>query len=476
MPRITKKSKTTNTPQTITTIPTVPAAEQPYQVPENWQWVRLSQIIDVQKEKTEKFSDDSIRYIGLENMEKDVGIVSYGCASDIKSTKNVFKAGNILYGKLRPYLNKHDIAPFDGICSTDILVFNTKNNAIVNYVNYYFNLQYFIEYAVSNSKGINLPRVSADIIMNATIPLPPLAEQQRIVDRIERLFAKLDEAREKAQAVVDGFENSKAAILHKAFTGELTRKWREENNADSRQFLEQIQLKLTKQKKHKLVQNEFLDNHINAIPLSWVFTNLNAIAKLITDGEHKTPNRVDDFCGYYLLSARNVINDGIRLDDVDYIDENEFNIISRRCNPKCGDILISCSGSVGRCCVIQDNNKYCMVRSAAMVSQDYCNARFIMFMIQSNEVQKQIKQLSKQTAQANLFLGAIASLYIPLPTREEQDLIVNIVDSLFTQEQRARDLAESVIAQIDGMKKAILARAFRGELGTNVPGEAACEV
>ena len=477
MPRITKKSKTTNTPQTITTpIPTVPVAEQPYRVPENWRWVRLSHIIEASKEKTEDFSDNSVRYVGLENMEKDYGIVSYGSANNVKSLKNVFSKGQVLYGKLRPYLNKHDVASFDGICSTDIIVFNVKNIANNYFVNQFLNLQYFIEYASSNSKGINLPRVSESIILNAIFPLPPLAEQQRIVDRIESQFAKLDEAREKAQAVVDGFEDRKAAILHKAFTGELTKRWREENKADSSHYLEQIQLSVAKKKKTKSVQNEFLKDHQDVIPSEWVFVDLNTIAKLITDGEHKTPNRVAEFCGYYLLSARNVINDDIKLNDVDYIDENEFNKISRRCNPKFGDILISCSGSVGRCCVVQDNNKYCMVRSAAMVSQDYCNARFIMFMIQSNEVQEQIKQLSKQTAQANLFLGAIASLYIPLPTREEQNLIVKTVDSLLAKEQRARDLAESVIAQIDVMKKAILARAFRGELGTNDTSESACEM
>ena len=82
---------------------------------------------------------------------------------------------------------------------------------------------------IKKGKGGAQPNISQEIIKFHQFPLPPLAEQQRIVDRIESLFAKLDEAKEKAQAVVDSFETHKAAILHKAFTGELTAKWREEH-------------------------------------------------------------------------------------------------------------------------------------------------------------------------------------------------------------------------------------------------------
>ena len=481
MPRTTKK---TTAPVEKHTIPTVPAAEQPYKVPENWRWVRLGEIYVINPHVE---GDDSMD-VSFVPMEK----VNPGMCSDFtfdilpwkqaKKGHTRFANGDIAFAKISPCFENRKAFIATGLLNgigggTTELIILRHPKILQKYTYYSIMADRFINGGVQTYSGtVGQQRISMDYVRNYPFPLPPLAEQQRIVDRIESLFAKLDEAREKAQAVVDGFENRKAAILHKAFTGELTKKWREDNYFDSRHFLEQIQLKLSKQKKHKLVQNDFLDNHKNTIPSNWIFTNLNSIAKLITDGEHKTPNRVDEYSGYYLLSARNVINDGVKLDDVDYIDENEYNTISRRCNPKCGDILISCSGSVGRCCVVQDNNKYCMVRSAAMISQDYCNARFIMYMIQSDEVQEQIQQLSKQTAQANLFLGAIASLYIPLPTKEEQDLIVNIVDSLFSQERRARDLAESVIVQIDGMKKAILARAFRGELGTNDPSEAACEV
>ena len=210
----------------------VPESEQLYKVPGNWEWTRLGNAVKTSDIKFNDFENsDGIKYVGLEHMEKDAGIISFGNASDVKSLKNAFSKGDLLYGKLRPYLNKHDIADFDGICSTDILVFKPITQVMIRLVDYYFNTDSFLEYAVSNSKGINLPRVSQDVILNIPFPLPPLPEQQRIVERIENLFSKLDRALYLVQSALDSFENRKAAILHKAFTGELTAKWREENGA-----------------------------------------------------------------------------------------------------------------------------------------------------------------------------------------------------------------------------------------------------
>ena len=155
----------------------VPAEEQPYEVPENWVWVRLGAVCYASKEKSNDFSND-IKYIGLEHLEKDKGIVGFSSADKVKSTKNAFKEGQILYGRLRPYLNKHDITSFDGVCSTDILVFEATNLVANVLVDKFFNLPFFIEYVVSNSKGINLSRVSEETVLNTTFPLPPLSEQQ----------------------------------------------------------------------------------------------------------------------------------------------------------------------------------------------------------------------------------------------------------------------------------------------------------
>ena len=208
------------------------ATEGPYPVPGNWRWGRFSNLVTLSKEKTEDFSDMTVRYVGLENMRAGGGISEFTAAAELKSLKNVFHSGQILYGKLRPYLSKHAVAPCDGVCSTDILVFDSTAATVAEYVDYLLETMDFRVFAVENSKGINLPRVSTEKVLGYSVPVPPLAEQRRIVERVERLFAKLDAAKEKAQSVIDGCEKCKAAILHKAFTGELTAEWRKVNKKE----------------------------------------------------------------------------------------------------------------------------------------------------------------------------------------------------------------------------------------------------
>lgn len=258
----------------------VPEEEQPYKVPGNWCWVRLGSVIEASKEKADIF-EEGTRYVGLENIEKDTGVISCQMAESIKSTKTIFHEGDILYGKLRPYLNKHGIVDFDGVCSTDILAFNTKGTSINRYVDFYLHLPNFIESMVDNSKGINLPRVSEKVVLSYPLPLVPLSEQQRLVDIISSLFADLDEAKEKLTAVVEGFAQRKAAILHQAFTGELTEKWREENGL----LLE-----------------------------DWEETTLEATSYKIGDGLHGTPN-YDKEGEYFFVNGNNLFDDHIEIKD-----------------------------------------------------------------------------------------------------------------------------------------------------------------
>ncbi|GAH50198.1 unnamed protein product, partial [marine sediment metagenome] len=142
------------------------------------------------------------------------------------------------------------------------------------------------------------------------------------------------------------------------------------------------------------------------LPEGWEWCHIDDIAFKVTDGEHATPLRADK--GFYLLSARNVTNQGINLSNVDYVGEHEYNRIRRRCDPDIDDILISCSGSVGRVCLVDKSNTYVMVRSAALIKPSLKDiySKYVCYCLRSNLVQNQIIIKSRQMAQANLFLAA----------------------------------------------------------------------
>lgn len=401
-------------------------------------WVRLGAVCYASKEKSNDFSND-IKYIGLEHLEKDKGIVGFSSADKVKSTKNAFKEGQILYGRLRPYLNKHDITSFDGVCSTDILVFEATNLVANVLVDKFFNLPFFIEYVVSNSKGINLPRVSEETVLNTTFPLPPLSEQQRIVERIEELFAKLDEAKERLQEVADSFAVRKAAILHKAFTGELTKQWRRENG----------------------VSDE-----------SWEEKKLEEVCSKITDGTHNSPT--NSLSGEYMyVTAKNIKDTGIDLSNITYVTKEVHKEIYSRCDVIYGDVLYIKDGATAGIATINTlKEEFSMLSSVALIRTDLKLAKNEFVKDYLNYRKKEILKNISGSAITRLTLSKIKDILVPLPTLPEQHEIVRLIDDLLARERKAQQATEQALASIDLMKKSILARAFRGELGTNKASEA----
>ena len=417
----------------------VPAEEQPYEVPENWVWVRLGAVCYASKEKSNDFSND-IKYIGLEHLEKDKGIVGFSSADKVKSTKNAFKEGQILYGRLRPYLNKHDITSFEGVCSTDILVFEVTNLVANVLVDNFFNLPFFIEYVVSNSKGINLPRVSEETVLNTTFPLPPLSEQQRIVERIEELFAKLDEAKERLQEVADSFAVRKAAILHKAFTGELTKQWRLENGVSDESWEEK--------------KGEDFFEYVTSGSRGW--------AKYYSDK------------GSIFVRMGNLNHGTIELDfsDIQYV-ELPDQVEGQRSKLQKNDILISITADVGMIGLVrEDMDAYINQHVALARPKDNLYAEFLAWYFVSDVGLKQMQNKQRGATKIGLGLQDIRSIILKIPSLPEQHEIVRLIDALLARERAAQQAAEQALASIDLMKKSILARAFRGELGTNKASEA----
>ena len=190
-------------------------------------------------------------------------------------------------------------------------------------------------------------------------------------------------------------------------------------------------------------------------PFDWPIMNFEDISELITDGEHATPKRTTS--GIYLLSARNVLNHALQFDDVDYIDESEYQRISKRVIPRENDVLISCSGSIGRCCCVSKGLKFQMVRSVALIRFDKrINSKFAEWLITSDELQRQIQQSATQSSQANLFQGKIQKLYGYVPPLELQNQFAAFVEQV--------DLSKATVQQgmdkLETLKSALMQEYF----------------
>lgn len=171
----------------------ISAEEVPFDIPENWAWVRIKDITNFGNASTinpEKINAKDW-VLDLEEIEKNTGqIINVKLAKEkpVKSNKYKFSENEVLYGKLRPYLNKVAIAPKDGYCTTEIIPLKIYGNINVRYMQLALMSPYFIEYANSCSYGVKMPRLGTQQIANALIPLPPLKEQKRIVNKIEESF------------------------------------------------------------------------------------------------------------------------------------------------------------------------------------------------------------------------------------------------------------------------------------------------
>ena len=294
---------------------------------------------------------------------------------------------------------------------------------------------------LDNAKGTAQKGFYLNSLAELFCCVPPLAEQQRIVDRIESLFAKLDEAKQKAQDALDGFEARKAAILHKAFTGELTAQWRKEHGVGMESW-----------------KNSTVGQVCHDVKVGIVIKP----SQYYTDEEKGTPafrsanvreNHIDDFDWVYLNHAG--------------MENNSRSIVHT------GDVLVVRSGNPGTACVVSEKFDGYNAIDILIAVPDHSkiSSEFLCTYTNSPFGKNIIFENKRGMALAHFNVKGYSGFPIRVPQLNEQAKIIRILDDLLAKEQQAKEAAEGVLEQIDLIKKAILARAFRGELGTNDPSE-----
>lgn len=432
--------------------PFVPVEEQPYPIPENWCWVRLQSISKLFNGDRGTNYPSKKDYVSFGIPFINAGaIIDYGIGYNqfnyiTREKYNSLRAGKIQQGDilycLRGSLGKTAIVKENivGAISSSLCIIRVEPSIEKKYMYFLLTSDAIIKQQGQAENGSAQPNLSAASVMAYSVPLPPLPEQHRIVSLIESLFAKLDEAKEKAQAVVDGFELRKSAILHKAFTGELTERWRKEHGVGLG---------------------------------SWKTVPFNDCIQKMQNGLAKRNGNIGK--SYVVLRLANLTEDGFDTSDLREIllDEKEQESYSLAENDV---IMVRVNGSkdiVGRQLLVPkiENWAFCdhiiRIRYQNNILPDY----MIMFS-KSERYRAYVKDhMVSSAGQNTISRKGMANMAVPVPEEDEQREIVRLLSIIFSKEQQAKETAKAVLIQIDTMKKAILARAFRGELGTNDPAE-----
>ena len=316
----------------------------------------------------------------------------------------------------------------DGWLNQHIFKVIPKKDISKKYLYYY--LLHVVDQLYAKAHGSGMVHITIKPFKATTIPLPPLPEQQRIVDRIESLFAKLDEAKQKAQDALDSFETRKAAILHKAFTGELTAQWRKE---------------------HDVGMESWAKKRFDEV--ATIKSNLVDPATF-PDFPHIAPDNIEKKTGV-LLEYHTVSEDGVTSG-------------KHRFYP--GQILYSKIRPYLSKVVVVDFDGLCSADMYPIEAKG--NTKCLWYYMLSEEFLEQASTAGSRSVLPKINQKELSALTVVLPTlSDEQTEIVRILDDLLAKEQQAKEAAEAVLEQIDLVKKSILARAFRGELGTNDPAE-----
>lgn len=429
--------------------PFVPEEEQPYPIPENWCWTYLSCIAQwgsggTPSRKNLAYYDGEIPWIKTGELNDDLIYEAEEHISDeaiTNSSAKLFPIHTIIIAMYGATIGKVGILEIEA--ATNQACACAVSSVAIDYKYLFYYAKSQKNAFIKKGKGGAQPNISQEIIKTHEIPLPPLPEQHRIVSRIESLFAKLDEAKEKAQAVVDGFELRKSAILHKAFTGELTERWRKEHGVE-------------------------LD--------SWETVELSRRFDIV-GGVQKKPSRSPKNNPIPYLTVANVFRDRIDLSEIRYFEVFDGELDKLKLQEK--DILVvegnGSGNEIGRCAMWRCELSVCIhqnhiIRLRATDSDTI--PEYVLYFLNSSTGKRIMKERAKTTAGLfNLSTGKIRTIPVPFATVPEQVEIVHILDRLLDKEQQSKEASEAVLAQIDTMKKAILARAFRGELGTNDPAE-----
>ena len=419
----------------------VPAEEQPYELPENWVWCRLNAVAEIVTGGTP--SKKHLEYYGgnypfYKPTDLDQGRLTYDASEYLSEegkqvSRNIPKYSTAVccIGSI----GKSGYLMRDGTTNQQINSAIPKINSLCLY--YYLCTDNFVQNLLSMASATTIAIVNKSKMENCIFPLPPLAEQQRIVERIEELFTKLDEAKEKLQEVVDSFAVRKAAILHKAFTGELTQKWRKENGVELGSWEDSC------------------------------FGDFTVSQYGYTEKAHW------EKVGPKFLRITDIQNNHVDWNQVPWcpIDEAGF----KQYSVDIGDIMIARTGATtGKSYLITDkvDAVFASFLIRLKVIDKKLDYNYLYRYMQSEAYWQQITDFSSGIAQPGVNANKLKKIKFLCPSLSEQHEIVRLIDSLLARERKAQETAEQALTSIELMKKAILEKAFRGELGTNKASEA----
>ncbi|WP_417286036.1 restriction endonuclease subunit S [Cobetia marina] len=404
----------------------------------SWLNLKLGDVIDYGKTFKAEPCDltDDTWVLELEDIEKDSSKLLQRLTFSerkSKSTKNRFEAGDVLYGKLRPYLNKVVLADSNGVSTTEIVPVKASKNLDNRFLFYWLKHPEFLAYVTEVGYGVNMPRLGTKDGLAAPFILAPLAEQREIADRLDTLLAQVDTLKGRLDALPATLKRFRQSVLAAAVSGKLTEEWR-----------------------------GLAEYSEDGYPSNWEKKGFSDIGELARGkSKHRPRNDPRLFGGDYpFVQTGEIANSNGRISSANKF-YSEFGLSQSRLFPA-GTLCITIAANIADTSIL--NIDACFPDSIVGFTPDseICDAQFIKYLVDTNK--ENLERFAPATAQKNINLKVLNKLRLPIPLHEEQTEIVRRVEQLFAFANQVEQRVKEAQGRVNNLTQSILAKAFRGKL------------
>ena len=436
--------------------------EVPFDIPDSWEWVRLG-IISSYAETKQKVNatsaDPTIWGLDLEDIEKGGRLLEHKTVGERKAVgdKTVFAKGDILYSKLRPYLLKILVAPDDGICTPEIVPFRVYGGIDPNYIVNYLKSPYVDNLINSITYGVKMPRVGTETMTSLLVPVPPLEEQRRIVEKIDEVASAVsayDVAYQKTETLNSAFpEALKKSILQEAVQGKLVPQDPSDEPAEA--LLERIRAekqRLIKEGKIKKDKHESIifrrdNSHYEKldgverciddelpfeIPENWRWCRLKSIVNVVSARRVHQSDWRSEGVPFYRAREIGKLADTGSVDNELFITEAQYTEFSSSGVPHPGDLMVTAVGTLGKTYIVKDCDRFYYKDASVICFENFgkINPAYLKLLMYSPYMEEQIKQNSAGTTVGTITIVKANEYLIPLPPLMEQQRIVDQAERL----------------------------------------------
>jgi type I restriction enzyme S subunit len=468
------------------------------ELPKGWAETTLAQLVVPDRPRDLPRDYPHLPFVGMEHVEAhSMRLLGTVPASGLKSSAVHFQTGDVLYGRLRPYLNKVLVAGFEGLCSAEFIVFARRAHLNSAWLAYFLNSSLFVSFSSHLNAG-DRPRVDFEQIGTYELLVAPRKEQDRIVDEIEKQFTRLDAATTALKRVQDNLKRYRASVLKAACEGRLVSTEAELARQEGRGYepADKLLQRILRERRARWEADTLAkmqasgkppkDDHwkqkykepsapnttnLSPLPEGWCWARAEQLCGFITKGTTPSANKLFDASGDVpFIKVYNLTFTG-RLDfdtNPTYVERQTHEQELSRSRVIPGDVLMNIVGPpLGKVSVVPDLHEEWNVNQAIAIFRpiEGVERSYLAGLLMTEQILRWATQRAKATAgQFNLTLEICRDLPLPLPPANEQKRIAAELDRQITNLDRTSLLVDSSFDRARNARQAILSAAFTGQL------------